>query len=383
MELLSKAVAESDDRALNKAVRTTTRVRRRLTIANLRRAVEGFIPNDARAGLTAMCDVLAEAETAAKASEDVDMGAGSGSGAGAGAGAGDGEAQPGAAAEGKEGKAAEPEKPMVASQLPEVHAFLSLLGINALFGYKLHNEVRVALPRVRATVAVAVVTGVGVHVVVASCGAVDHGPVQWLPLHGTLTHLPARTCPVTRPQALAAVVALVAHLKQFNRRTLDIFTAKAYAALSLAHEKLGSLESVRNELMKAHRTASLRHDEMGKATLLNLLLRNYLHYSLYEQANKLRLRATFPEAVSNNQLVRYLYYTGRIHAVRLDYSDAYASLLQATRKAPTGTALGFRCTVRAVCRDECLPALGCCVRAWPRLLTRAPRCWCCCCRCTG
>ena len=42
----------------------------------------------------------------------------------------------------------------------------------------------------------------------------------------------------------------------------------------------------------------------------------------------------------------YLYYTGRIHAVRLDYSDAYASLLQATRKAPTGTALGFRCTVR-------------------------------------
>jgi len=62
--------------------------------------------------------------------------------------------------------------------------------------------------------------------------------------------------------------------------------------------------------MKAHRTSSLRHDEFGKATLLNLLLRNYLHYNLYDQANKLRLRAPFPEAASNNQYIRYLYYTG-------------------------------------------------------------------------
>ena len=41
--------------------------------------------------------------------------------------------------------------------------------------------------------------------------------------------------------------------------------------------------------------------------------------------------------------------TGRIHAVRLNYSDAHQCLLQATRKAPSHSALGFRCTVR-VCR---------------------------------
>jgi hypothetical protein len=35
--------------------------------------------------------------------------------------------------------------------------------------------------------------------------------------------------------------------------------------------------------MAAHRTAVLRHDAVGQETLLNLLLRNYLHYNLYDQ----------------------------------------------------------------------------------------------------
>ena len=38
------------------------------------------------------------------------------------------------------------------------------------------------------------------------------------------------------------------------------------------------------------RTATLRHDTDGQATLLNLLLRNYLHYSLYDQAVQSALR---------------------------------------------------------------------------------------------
>lgn len=36
-------------------------------------------------------------------------------------------------------------------------------------------------------------------------------------------------------------------------------------------------------LMAAHCTAVLRHDAVGQETLLNLLLRNYLHYNLYDQ----------------------------------------------------------------------------------------------------
>lgn len=30
----------------------------------------------------------------------------------------------------------------------------------------------------------------------------------------------------------------------------------------------------------------LRHDEYGAETLLNLLLRNYLHYNLYDQVRR-------------------------------------------------------------------------------------------------
>jgi len=60
-----------------------------------------------------------------------------------------------------------------------------------------------------------------------------------------------------------------------------------------------------------------------------------------EAAQSLVSKATFPEHASNSQLVRYLLYTGRIHAVQLRYSDAYRALLQAVRKAPTA-AVGFR-----------------------------------------
>jgi 26S proteasome regulatory subunit N3 len=35
--------------------------------------------------------------------------------------------------------------------------------------------------------------------------------------------------------------------------------------------------------MSAHSTAVVRHDAVGQETLLNLLLRNYLHYNLYDQ----------------------------------------------------------------------------------------------------
>lgn len=37
------------------------------------------------------------------------------------------------------------------------------------------------------------------------------------------------------------------------------------------------------QLLALHRTTVLRHDEYGQETVLNLLLRNYLHYSLYDQ----------------------------------------------------------------------------------------------------
>lgn len=61
-----------------------------------------------------------------------------------------------------------------------------------------------------------------------------------------------------------------------------------------------------------------------------------------EQAQKLLANSTFPESASNNQLCRYLYYSGRIQSLRLEYTLAFSNLSQCLRKAPTNTATGFR-----------------------------------------
>jgi len=73
------------------------------------------------------------------------------------------------------------------------------------------------------------------------------------------------------------------------------------------------------------------------------LLRNYLDSKNYESALHLISKTNFPESKAHNELVRYLYYTGKIKAIQLEYNDSFARLMQAIRKAPeTKAALGFR-----------------------------------------
>jgi len=140
-----------------------------------------------------------------------------------------------------------------------------------------------------------------------------------------------------------ASTLLVPWLKTFNRRTLDFFSTRAYFYMSMAYERSGELEQIRAELLAAYRTACLRHDVMGQATLLNLVLRNYLAYNLYEQALKFVQKTTFPESRPNSQYARYLFYLGQIKAVQLEYSDSHSKLMQAIRKAPQSSAgLGFK-----------------------------------------
>lgn len=102
----------------------------------------------------------------------------------------------------------------------------------------------------------------------------------------------------------------------------------------------------REELVHAHRMAVLRRDVDTQATLLNLMLRELLTGDRVEQAQKLLANSTFPESASNNQLCRYLYYSGRIQALRLEYTSAFSNLSQCLRKAPSNTALGFRIAVQ-------------------------------------
>jgi 26S proteasome regulatory subunit N3 len=94
--------------------------------------------------------------------------------------------------------------------------------------------------------------------------------------------------------------------------------------------------------LAAQRSASLRHDDESQASLINRLLRNYVHYSLYDQADKLVSKTTFPASAGNPQFARYHYYLGRIKAVQLNYTEAHTNLQQAIRRAPPPkTAPGF------------------------------------------
>src|SRR5437762_3403899 len=100
-------------------------------------------------------------------------------------------------------------------------------------------------------------------------------------------------------------------------------------------------------MLAALRTATLRYDTDTQGTLLTLLLRNFIHYKSYDQADKLVSRTTFPESSGNNLFARYLYYLGRIRAIQLDYSAAHTHLLTASRKAPqqNKAAAGFLQTI--------------------------------------
>ncbi|GER34743.1 26S proteasome regulatory subunit S3 [Striga asiatica] len=102
-------------------------------------------------------------------------------------------------------------------------------------------------------------------------------------------------------EAKACSSASIARVKNLNRRTIDVLASRLYSYYSLSYELTGDLAEIRGTLLSLHRTATLRHDELGQETLLNLLLRNYLHYNLYDQAEKLRSKAPRFEAHSNQQ----------------------------------------------------------------------------------
>lgn len=134
----------------------------------------------------------------------------------------------------------------------------------------------------------------------------------------------------------------MAKVSKQNRRSLDVLAGKAYYYHMRCYELNGQLSETKVFFHSRLRTATLRNDYEGQAVLLNCLLRMYLHYNLYDQASKLVSKSTFPEIASNNEWARFLYYLGRIKAIQLEYSEARKHLLQATRKAPQQSAIGFK-----------------------------------------
>ncbi|CEJ56892.1 Putative 26S proteasome non-ATPase regulatory subunit 3 [Penicillium brasilianum] len=145
-------------------------------------------------------------------------------------------------------------------------------------------------------------------------------------------------------------IELIERLRSVNRRTLDSLAARVYFYYSLFFEQIAPLPpspaatvtSIRQPLLAALRTAVLRKDVDTQATVMTLLLRNYLSTSHITQADLLISHNRFPAAASNNQIARYLYYLGRIRAIQLQYTEAHSHLIGATRKSPTSNvARGF------------------------------------------
>ncbi|RDA90559.1 hypothetical protein CP533_5670 [Ophiocordyceps camponoti-saundersi (nom. inval.)] len=143
---------------------------------------------------------------------------------------------------------------------------------------------------------------------------------------------------------------LAERIQALNRRTLDSLSAKAYFYYSLFCEHIAPLPpspespivAIRPTLLAALRTAVLRKDIDTQASVIVLLLRNYLLTSHINQADLLVSHTQFPENAVNNQVARFLYYLGRIKAIQLRYTEAHEHLTAATRKAPSsGCAVGF------------------------------------------
>lgn len=88
--------------------------------------------------------------------------------------------------------------------------------------------------------------------------------------------------------------ALVDKLASQNRRSLDHVAGRCYFYHTLSHEAVNDLASIRGFLHARLKHATLHNDFEGQGVLINCLLRNYLHYNLYDHVMQLQnLRSLF------------------------------------------------------------------------------------------
>ncbi|VDM34708.1 unnamed protein product [Hydatigera taeniaeformis] len=143
-------------------------------------------------------------------------------------------------------------------------------------------------------------------------------------------------------EATRCSTLLMERTQETGRRTMGVLASRCFYYHSRAFELDDRLEEIRPFLHSRLRSATLKNNHDCQAVLINLLLRNYLHYNLHDQASKLVNRVDFPESAPNNEWARFLYYLGFIKAIQLDYNAAHDHLVSAHRKAPQQTAIGFK-----------------------------------------
>lgn len=131
-------------------------------------------------------------------------------------------------------------------------------------------------------------------------------------------------------------------MKSYNRRSLDFLQAKIWFYISRTNELRDDLLSVRADLLAGLRTATLRHDTETTASIITLLLRNYLLTHDVQQGSNLIEKTEFPTNAGNSLVARYYYYLAKLNAIQLNYSGANEYVIAAIRKTPqTNLANGF------------------------------------------
>lgn len=136
--------------------------------------------------------------------------------------------------------------------------------------------------------------------------------------------------------------SVIETLKSYNKRTLDYIQAKVWYYIFRSSELAKDLINIRVDLMNALRTATLRHDTETRASVITLLLRDYILTNDINQAYNLVEKTEFPNDATNSVVARYYYYLARIQTIQLDYSSANECVITAIRKCPqTKNGLGF------------------------------------------
>jgi 26S proteasome regulatory subunit N3 len=75
---------------------------------------------------------------------------------------------------------------------------------------------------------------------------------------------------------------IFARMRNVNRRTMDFLAAKAYYFAAVAYEKLGLLSELRPTLFEIYKSCCLHLDQIGQATIMNILIRSFLQQNLIE-----------------------------------------------------------------------------------------------------
>ncbi|KAH3902480.1 related to 26S proteasome regulatory subunit RPN3 [Saccharomycodes ludwigii] len=137
-------------------------------------------------------------------------------------------------------------------------------------------------------------------------------------------------------------------LKFYDNRMLDLINSKLWFYIARTNELFENpnQKSIRYEMIKFLRIATLKHDIETQAQLITCILRDFLIDGEVSLAGDFISKIDFPSTnhhqVSSPLEARYFYYLSRINAIQLDYSAAHEYIIAAIRKAPNSiSSLGF------------------------------------------